>query len=483
MSCLEDCPLPAALSLTPRFQPCHDAGRAGRRCRLIQGSIVEQIALAQLIEQCARVSSGGPDADAAAGACAEIIRRGLGSDAEAWRVVRRQYTPLVRAWREAHPLSGEVAENDAAFLASTFDRFRQIATAEAGTDLATFLRLLTLAVFSGVLEEARADEARPEAEPGSDLLPLSWEQVAAALPEPAPRLALYLTAVADLRPQAIARRRPDVFPSAATVYSALGLALTSLRADPALAAHLPSEATGAEPPSACVQPGAVDDEALIAAASGELGRRVREHLQSCPRCAALVAAYQRDLQHVRARLFRADCPTPLELGRHALDQEAPERRAAITAHLAGCSYCAAELATATGYLDAPAAVSLGALGGLRRLVALPLPVREGAGRRWRAITLRYTAAEFTLTLHPQPATKPKGRLQLLGFVERAGATLESLGGGQVRLLHRGTVTSRATLDEIGSFSLGPVEPGSYDLEIATSAGTLVVPSLRVSTEY
>ena len=68
---------------------------------------------------------------------------------------------------------------------------------------------------------------------------------------------------------------------------------------------------------------------------------------------------------------------------------------------------------------------------------------------------------------------------MLGFAEQPGAPLSSLAGARVRLLDAGEEVSATTIDDIGSFIVGPAPPGSYTLEVAAGAWRVVAPRLMV----
>jgi hypothetical protein len=420
---------------------------------------MEPEALADLIEEYAR--AGEPAADQTAGrACATLLRRGVGGDMAAVQALRRQFGPIVRAWVAAHPLGSGDDQERAAVAERMFDELHEhLSVAEIGPEasLTELLAWLKLAVFTTLVRDARQQAMGPTPPAGA----AAWSALAARLPDRRQQRAVYLAVVSGLRPRAIARQRPEIFPTAVAATQALRLGLDTLR-------------TEQETPDApaCVAPGALDDDDLVAAASGETSRRVREHLRDCPSCAARAAAYREQLDRLRAGLFRADCPAPSVVGRYAAGRLSPTGTDA--GHIARCLICQAEAATAAGFLDTPPTEDLLLLRRLRRVVARPLPAARG---RRGAISLRYEAGDVSLTLHPQRADKPRDQIQILGFVEQAGATLASLAGAPVRLLARGQLVARARLDTIGSFTLGPVAPGSYDLEVDTSEGVIVVPSL------
>jgi hypothetical protein len=230
----------------------------------------------------------------------------------------------------------------------------------------------------------------------------------------------------------------------------------------------------------------------MAYADGERPRRVREHVRACAACAATVAEYAATVERLGSVLFRFDCPTGLELGEYHLALMPESQRRRVAAHLARCPHCAAELATAAGFLDdAPAAAPAEPLGrrarrevraALQRIVAqlVPPPAPAVAGLRGAAdpVTWRYAAGDLTLTLHPQPADRPRGQFQVLGFVEQRDAALDSLTGVPARLVDdAGATVATTVVDEIGNIIVGPAPAGRYTLELTLPDRIVVVPDL------
>jgi anti-sigma factor RsiW len=242
----------------------------------------------------------------------------------------------------------------------------------------------------------------------------------------------------------------------------------------------------------CVRPGEISDDDLIAYAAGDRPARVRAHVRDCPRCAAVAAGYAADEDRLGRLLFRFDCPSALALGEYQLGMLPAATSRRIAAHLTRCPHCAAELATASGFLDdagaaAPSGQRMGraARQALERIVAqlIPEPLAPAVGLRGgpRPVTLRYSADDLRLTLHPQPADRPRGQMQLLGFAERQGAELAGLTGVKARLLDRdGRTAATAAVDEIGNFILGPVVPGDYTLELILPNRLVIVPDLPLT---
>lgn len=246
----------------------------------------------------------------------------------------------------------------------------------------------------------------------------------------------------------------------------------------------------------CVRPGEVSEDELVGHAAGESSRRVNNHVRACHHCASIVASYQTFERRLVQALYRLDCPSSMTLGEYAMGLLPISNRRQVEAHLAACPHCSAELATADGFLeDAPnqtapvdepgedLVTSLGSA--IRRIIAqlvsAPSTTPAVALRGGRPITLVYTAADTTLTLHPQAADRPRGQVQLLGFVHREQAALDAFDGAQVRLLGGSELIGLTTVDEIGNFILGPVAPGEYDLELTSGDQQIVVPRVVLTS--
>jgi anti-sigma factor RsiW len=244
----------------------------------------------------------------------------------------------------------------------------------------------------------------------------------------------------------------------------------------------------------CIRPGEISDDDLIAYAAGERSQRVREHVRACARCAALAAEYTAVDARLSQALYRFDCPSGLELGEYHLGLLPVAQSRRVAAHLMRCPHCSAELATASGFFEeaatvaAPAPVErvrLAARQAMERIIAqlVPAPPMAAAALRGgpRAVTLRYVAEDVTLTLHPQPADRSRGQMQVLGFVERRDAELDGLAGVKARLIDGdGKAAAAGVVDEIGNFILGPVPPGVYALELTLPAKQVVVPDLPLT---
>jgi anti-sigma factor RsiW len=98
------------------------------------------------------------------------------------------------------------------------------------------------------------------------------------------------------------------------------------------------------PPTSCADPPALTDLELIAALDGESSPEVARHLRSCRQCAARAEELAQLQQELRARLYRAFCPSSQRLVEYRRGALAYEQRAAIATHVANCPHCTRELA-------------------------------------------------------------------------------------------------------------------------------------------
>ena len=97
-------------------------------------------------------------------------------------------------------------------------------------------------------------------------------------------------------------------------------------------------------PTSCAAPPALTDLELIAAIDGEASPEVSRHLRSCRHCAERADALAQTQRSLRARLYRAFCPTSQRLVEYRHGALGYEQRAAIATHIANCPHCARELA-------------------------------------------------------------------------------------------------------------------------------------------
>lgn len=191
------------------------------------------------------------------GSCYELLRRALVErHDDAWQAVYRQYERLVRAWVVRHPGFATLSppNGDAEHLANAvFARFWQNLPPERFHEfpsVAALMAFLRRCTNSVVIEAARraARRARreqrleraenlasdPPAMPAlsDEARAQLWALANAVAQDERDLVVLELSYRNDLRPAAIAARRPDLFPTVTEVYRCKRNLLDRLRRNP-----------------------------------------------------------------------------------------------------------------------------------------------------------------------------------------------------------------------------------------------------------
>jgi hypothetical protein len=264
----------------------------------------------------------------------------------------------------------------------------------------------------------------------------------------------------------------------------------------------------------CSQPGIIRDEELLAYLSGEPVRPVvQQHLAQCLRCSTRLAEYRDLEQSLIQKLYRWDCPPNQILGEFQLGLLGKERAASIQAHLSQCVLCAGEVTALASFLAdehmlveraAVQASSQNNHGGakqavgrlledlreqsaehVRRIIAALVPPQPHLVHQRRvapsAWPRRYTAEDFSISLQVERSLSHNDTVQVIGFVTRKGAALESLQGVTV-VLSSASATYMQAIDELGNFIFPSVRPATYTLELRLDMTTIVVEQLPVDLQ-
>lgn len=272
----------------------------------------------------------------------------------------------------------------------------------------------------------------------------------------------------------------------------------------------------------CLEPGAIHDEELFAYLAGEKVRPlVERHLTTCQYCANRLAEYRRLELTLSSKLFRWDCPPTQVLGEYELGMLSKELSAAVQNHLSTCVFCAAEVASLTGFLANDSlltepvpqiAVSVpfvtssnnhnrhpvqdmkGAIdnmrersrAGIRRIIATLLPpspqlaFQRGESGQAALWPRRYMAEDISISVQVDRGMSRRDALQLIGFVTRKDVALESLQGVPVQLVSQTDALYRQSIDELGNFVFSAVAPATYTLELQFPESTIVIDALPVA---
>jgi anti-sigma factor RsiW len=277
----------------------------------------------------------------------------------------------------------------------------------------------------------------------------------------------------------------------------------------------------------CSEPGAIRDEELLAYLAGEKVRPlVIQHLARCQRCTSQLAAYERIECTLTSKLYRFDCPPSQVLGEYQLGLLSKELTAAVNNHLGICTLCTAEVATLTEFLaneqvlaqpavarDMPAQTSSpnnnhrsaqdaksilerlqnSANTGARRIIATLLPPQPRLAFQRDTTQLavwprRYMAEDVSISVQVERDASQRDSLQLIGFVNCQGKSLDILQGTKVLMTSQAAEVSHdgaqytQEIDELGNFVFSSIVPTTYTLELQLPGSNVVIEQLAVTLQ-
>jgi hypothetical protein len=231
----------------------------------------------------------------------------------------------------------------------------------------------------------------------------------------------------------------------------------------------------------------VSPEELLAYASGDTAdARISAHLAICAACAEQAASYRKLDNMLRARLFRAACPSSLDLGEFVLGLNEPAEAASIRAHLDICPHCQAELGTLRDSLGGdPLADLLAPPGPLTRLIArlrpavTPTPAASALRGNGSTGTLLYEAGDRTVALTIQ-ATGPEPGAGWSVHALILDETDAALPPEVVARLYRDQSLQEETpLDEWSNITFSGLQPGTYSLEFVLGDLVIAIDDLSI----
>ncbi len=243
----------------------------------------------------------------------------------------------------------------------------------------------------------------------------------------------------------------------------------------------------------CLFPPALSEGQLGAYVEGEATRDITEHIAHCPPCQQRATRLAQQQRRLAAALYRAACPSSLELGEYQLHLLSPGQMQTIQAHLQSCPHCNRELAELRGFLaDEPALSPIetgpGFLAPLRVLIAQlvdhvtqanpfggPTPALAGL-RGTPEEQYVYTADEIQVILEVKDDPEHLDRRVILGLI--LGLVLSE--PGEVQLYQAQQALARSEIDELGNFVCSALPPGIYELVIRSGDVEVQIPNFHVA---
>jgi hypothetical protein len=249
----------------------------------------------------------------------------------------------------------------------------------------------------------------------------------------------------------------------------------------------------------CRLPPELDDLALIAAIDNEADADVLAHLHACPHCAARARHFAEFQGQLRKQFFRMFCPTSESLIAYHQGRAARSERESIREHLAECPHCSRELQfidrlTGTTHfgpsppdpwniLNASAREAIA--GTARRIFAQPAPstashMAYGALRGANsAVQYAYHAENIQITIGVRQVAQRADRRVVVGMLEIDDAPAADTIPASASLLHQNTIIRTTELDELGSFVLDDVTPGTYRLALRLPDREVIIETLTL----
>ena len=206
-------------------------------------------------------------------------------------------------------------------------------------------------------------------------------------------------------------------------------------------------------------------------------QEIAHHLENCPFCRDRAQALERFQKTLSTRLYRATCPSPMELGEFHLRMLGASQMLVIGQHLRGCPHCAREVSQLEEFLSSPAPET-GLLGTAKVLIARLMgaqaensltPVAPALrGEAKGPLTFEVDGILIVLDIQPSNAETST----ILGQV--AADDQDQWTGALVELRKDGQLECSTTIDDLGAFQCEGMLAGKQELRIVPSGGSPVV---------
>jgi hypothetical protein len=221
----------------------------------------------------------------------------------------------------------------------------------------------------------------------------------------------------------------------------------------------------------CLFPPQLDDEQLLAYLDERIVHSdTAYHLENCPFCRERAEALNRFQKRLSTRLYRATCPSPMELGEFHLRMLGASQMLIVGQHLRECPHCAREVSQLDEFLDE---LSL-PLTGMERMKVLIAQLVSGKGLGQQPLGfpnaagsagLRgsgeepfvYQADDIQIIIETQDDAEQPGFKTALGLVTGLKSN-----GFMIEAYQEGKLVTTTFIDEIGNFLLTHLSPGLYD---------------------
>ena len=234
----------------------------------------------------------------------------------------------------------------------------------------------------------------------------------------------------------------------------------------------------------CITSPALDDTQIISYVEGEADDVTVAHIKECPYCAERANQWTLFQNQLRARLFRSNCPSSMELGDYHLDLLPDPQKLVVAQHVRECPHCRREMAELEEFLVEPD-VEPGLLGTAKVLFAKLVSggAEPGAAPAIGALRgeskgpLIFEADGVVISLDVQPG--PKEQASILG--QLAADDQDDWTGAKVELFQTDSPQLTGSMDDLGAFRFEIVHTGSIQFTITSPSGVVIQsPDIEIS---
>ncbi len=230
----------------------------------------------------------------------------------------------------------------------------------------------------------------------------------------------------------------------------------------------------------CLRTTQLTESELLMALDGEADPEVTMHIADCPDCRFRAGQLQKLQNGLTSRLFRAACPSSMDVGEYQLGLLPAAQALAIEKHLAECAFCSNERAVLAGFLVeagpttktdllAPvketvrilvARLTTGFSGGL---LGQPNLAPAMAGLRGAEDgPLMYEAEEIQVMAEVMDDASHPGRKSILGLL----TGIYQAHGFRAYLWQAATHRATVAVNDLGNFTIDNLIPGDYSLVLS-----------------
>ena len=221
----------------------------------------------------------------------------------------------------------------------------------------------------------------------------------------------------------------------------------------------------------CISSPALEDIEIARFVEGEADETVVAHMNECPFCSDRARQWTHLQNRLKNQFYRATCPGPTELGDYHLGLLPAPRALVVAQHVRECPLCQTEVADLQEFLAEPAALP-GFAEAARVLVAQLVGAGTGPAPALRGESkgpLAFEADGVVIVLDIQPA----GDEQALILGQVAADEQDQWTGATVELHQQDAPEMMSTLDDLGTFHFGRVQPGAAQITINSLHGIIV----------